>query len=406
MSEVVFLQGDRSSMASLLNKCEQGASMASSIQSASYGLSWSAGADGYYGGFCEDAVSMAKEAAVLFEKAYLTLSKCEPYWETVPDNLRKIDAKKKGDKSNWIEREAYLAENSARWFVSGTIGMLSGLFTGKNKTGEVVYLGPYLYLRDRYEWSNTNATEDEIRQAIEEGAKDERNIGIERSIDEKLRELYETKKRYFAPEKSIHEHRDGVERGTIRYCNQDLATAADNGWEGDYISKAYCTWHCNQAAESMALSYLGIDQKPGYVPNEVEFAEGVVDGTEYIFPTVDGEKTTVTANVKYMKGAFDRSYLDNKVENFTIDNGHGNYSPVMLHYDRIDYNGNYHSHWIVLIGKNDDGSYQAIGPSGASGERTVFRVKIDDNGVVSGEGFAGSGEGRTVAHVGQYSRPD
>lgn len=213
------------------------------------------------------------------------------------------------------------------------------------------------------------------------------------------------------PEKkleSIHDYDQGVERGTIRYCNQNPTYYDSNGWDESY--RWSCGWHCNRASESMAFSYLGIDVTPGDMEkppfDKYEFAAmGVNTGYTAELPTANGE----TASVKIAgTNGFNRSVLDQCVADYMDDNGKGSVSPVMLHYDKV-VDGKYQSHWINLIGKNDDGSYLAIGPwsnTGADGERVPFNVYIDDYGVVSGEGFSGCGNGRHVSHIGQYIRLD
>ena len=117
---------------------------------------------------------------------------------------------------------------------------------------------------------------------------------------------------------------------------------------------------------------------------------------------------TVEVSGGYYKGNFNRDALNELVQRYEDDNGAGVHSPVLLHYDKT-VDGKYHSHWILITEINEDGSYQAIGPWSSDGtnyERNEFTVHIDNNGVVSGSGFSGSSEGRSVAHIAQYSRVD
>ena len=156
----------------------------------------------------------------------------------------------------------------------------------------------------------------------------------------------------------------------------------------------------------MAFSYLGIDVNPDDLHNakykkfELSLDNTRVDnGYSSTLEATDGP-ADVEILGKNHRGGFDRSELDALVSNFENDMGNGEYSPVLFHYDNAK-----GTHWILIIGKNEDGSYKAIGP-GSLDEKHGFDVKISDSGVVSGDGFAGSGEGRTVSHVAQYHRTD
>ncbi len=206
----------------------------------------------------------------------------------------------------------------------------------------------------------------------------------------------------------IVDYSAGVTKGKIRYCNQKPLYATENGWRASDIPR--CSGMCNRACESMAFSYIGIDQSPSSMHDNdtiimFELAKkGVNAGYTANLKDVYGNDVKVQLNGGYYKNSFNRAELDNLVAQFENDNGEGLVSPVLLHYDKI-VNEVYYSHWILLLSKNDDGSYKAIGPwseNGLDGERIKFNVWISDSGVVSGSDFSGSGESRTVSHVGQY----
>lgn len=220
-------------------------------------------------------------------------------------------------------------------------------------------------------------------------------------------------------EASIHDYSEGVTRGEIRYVNQrpatvlnedvDPSTGLRQGWrEMDLIpgSDSYLDHQCNWACESMAFSYLGVDQPPGTMHDtetlrSFELALGANDGYSASFDAVDGT-ADITVHSNGWGASFDRNYLDTLVENFAQDGGRGSQSPVMLHYS----DGS-NMHWILLTGKNADGTYHAIGPwSNPDGlnERLGFDVAISDNGTVSGSGFSGCDGSRRVDCIGQYTR--
>lgn len=206
-------------------------------------------------------------------------------------------------------------------------------------------------------------------------------------------------------EVSVNPYSDGVSQGDIRYVNQYHVYNESNGWREEHrggMSDSQCNWAC----ESMAFSYLGIDQPPSSMhDNETikkfELALGVTDGDSASFDAVDG-KATVEVHSNGWGASFDREYLDSLVQNYVDDGGRGSQSPVMMHYS-----DGKNMHWILLTGKNADGTYRAIGPwsnPNGTNEQLGFDVTISDSGVVSGTGFSGCNGGRHVDCIGQYTR--
>lgn len=203
----------------------------------------------------------------------------------------------------------------------------------------------------------------------------------------------------------VRNYDQGVERGSIRYVNQYSVYNSQNGWRPEHqggMSNGQCNW----AVESMAYSYLGIDVPPSEMHDSernrrFELALGFKDGDSATFQSTDGP-TTVTVHGGW--GSFDRGRLDSMVSNYANDAAAGNHSPVMLYYSGPD-----GSHWILVTGKNPDGSYHAIGPwsnNGSDYERAGFDVRIADDGTVSGSGFGGCSSGRKVGCIAQYERTD
>lgn len=206
-------------------------------------------------------------------------------------------------------------------------------------------------------------------------------------------------------EVSINDYSAGVSRGNIRYVNQYHVYNESNGWREEHRdgrSDRQCNWAC----ESMAFSYLGIDQPPSSMHDsetliKFELAKGANDGYSASFEAVDGT-ATVEVHSNGWGASFDREYLDSLVQNYVNDGGRGCQSPVMMHYS----DGS-NMHWILIIGNNNDGTYRAIGPwSDPNGlnEQLEFNVAISDSGVVSGTGFSSCDKGGRVDCIGQYTR--
>lgn len=215
----------------------------------------------------------------------------------------------------------------------------------------------------------------------------------------------ETSKGKVRRDVSVNPYSEGVSRGNIRYVNQYSAYNSSNGWRQEHwggMSNSQCNWAC----ESMAFSYLGIDQPPSSmhdseVLKNFELALGANDGYSASFEAVDGP-ATVEVHSNGWGASFDRDYLDSLVQNYVNDNGAGSQSPVIMHYS----DGS-NMHWILLTGKNEDGSYRAIGPWSdpeGTNEQLGFNVTISDNGIASGSGFSGCNGGRRVDCIGQYTR--
>ena len=291
------------------------------------------------------------------------------------------------------------------------VAWLSSLFSpGTKGTAEITYQ----HIIDQYDWSKTKLSEDDVKEFIEKEKELARMKGerlTDAQIQKKLQDLYDRNIIPVHVEVQVKDYSEGVSRGSIRYCNQNPKYSQDNGWRSEHRYSS--GGMCNRACESMALSYIGVDQSPSSMHDttalkKLEFASsGVIDGYKTDLPAVDGT-ATVEVSGGYYKGNFNRDALNELVQRYEDDNGTGVHSPVLLHYDKT-VGGKYHSHWILITEINEDGSYQAIGPWSSDGtnyERNEFTVHIDNNGVVSGSGFSGSNEGRSVAHIAQYSRVD
>lgn len=185
----------------------------------------------------------------------------------------------------------------------------------------------------------------------------------------------------------VDDHSSDVTSGRIRYVDQ-TSNLEENGW-GNTINRpkgdGHPGWQCNSACESMALSYLGIDREPGTLApigsdelGGLEVASMWETKTEY-WTSPDGR----TVRVENFMGC-NMDDINARVSNYKLDCNQGNTAPVMIHY----VNGG-KMHWVLLTGKNEDGTFNVIGPGGA-GERGTT-VTIDSYGNITGASISHGG---------------
>lgn len=193
----------------------------------------------------------------------------------------------------------------------------------------------------------------------------------------------------------ISPYSDDVKKGEIRWVDQlgSEENRRANGW-GNYW---YCSGgQCNSACESMALSYMGINRSPESMVPEYDDLSGLevarygTANKEWEAP--DGS-TILTENHSYC----DMDDIDNRVELFSQDGNVGDRGPVMIRYEYPNGDG---GHWLLITGKNSDGTYNVIGPATISERGTT--VTIDQYGNIYGSGISRGG-GR-VHRYAQYSR--
>ena len=185
-----------------------------------------------------------------------------------------------------------------------------------------------------------------------------------------------------------------VERGSLRYVYQNgtYTEKTKNGW-GKYTSIS--GGQCNSACESMALSYLGIDRSPeSLVPEGTDLGglEVASYGTsQRRWTAPDGRTILVDNHSSFDKGGFDKAF-----NAFLADGNQGNTAPPMIRYT---YPGGSGGHWLVVVGKNPDGSYNVVGP-GLRSER-LTTVTISNDGTITGNGIC-QGGGK-LGRYAQYS---
>ena len=141
---------------------------------------------------------------------------------------------------------------------------------------------------------------------------------------------------------------------------------------------------------------MGIDKSPeSMVPeyDDIGGLEVASYGTANKEWTAPDGSTILTENHSYC----DMADIDNRVENFSQDGNRGDTGPVMIRYEYPNGNG---GHWLLITGKNPDGTYNVIGPATTSERGTT--VSIDQDGNISGAGIS-QGGGR-VHRYAQYSR--
>lgn len=304
-----------------------------------------------------------------------------------------------------IEQELSAADRSS---AKNTIRQIAGwarLVRGGAFTGGIAVVAREL-LRRRFHTSSSRIDSEEgATDSVGKRTADVGKSAADQTAGAAQKVIDETPRYTPFTEESVHDYSDGVSRGSIRYVNQVAEYNASNGWREEHrggMSNGQCNWAC----ESMAFSYLGVDQPPSTMHDTAtlrnfELALGANDGYSATFDAVDGS-ANITVHSNGWGTSFDRGYLDTLVDNFAQDGGRGAQSPVMLHYS-----DGTNMHWILLTGKNADGTYRAIGPwsnPGGTNERAGFDVTISDSGVVSGSGFSGCNGGRRVDCIGQYTR--
>ena len=156
---------------------------------------------------------------------------------------------------------------------------------------------------------------------------------------------------------SVNDYSAGVRIGEIRWVNQN----DPEGWDG-------VEWRlsqCNSGCESMALSYMGIDRSPGSMTP----AGGVTgfdpmgglevasyNGGHYLWTSDDGSVISIDSYV-----GCDMEKINAGVDAFKQDARQGDVAPMMVHYS----DGGT-MHWVLITGRNADGTYRVTGPGGFS----------------------------------------
>ena len=196
----------------------------------------------------------------------------------------------------------------------------------------------------------------------------------------------------------LFDYADTVVPGQVRFVSQQFATAGSYGW-GKYAKNRSTTYgpahNCTSAVQSMAFSYIGIDATPEAIVSQVTSFI-----TNYGFTDAD---------MAYRTGySADKASLDRFLDRFLKDDGEGLISPVVVHYQNGRGKKSLHQHCILVIGRNEDGSYVAIDPTCAWNDCVKsFTVSCVKNGraYIKGDIWRGS-ESIFLDAVEQYYLPD
>ena len=199
-----------------------------------------------------------------------------------------------------------------------------------------------------------------------------------------------------------HDYSGGVKRGEIRWCGQDgdRDFLRDNGWAdgGNPAAIGEAGGQCNSACDSMGLSYLGYDvspsrlDPPGNGSGEVYNLDPASFSGSRQWSAPDGSTVTTDSFANC-----NMDDINNRVSNFINDGNRGNTAPVMIHYQKPDGG----QHWIMLTGRNPDGTYNAIGPGNYE---KGFVVNIDQNGNISDVSGSSTNHTGSIDRYAQYTR--
>lgn len=168
---------------------------------------------------------------------------------------------------------------------------------------------------------------------------------------------------------------EDVTPGEIRYIAQIKTDGCyyENYW-GKYSD--YSSSECGTACISMALSYLGVDETPEEL-GDYWIEQGYTAGTPF---------STVFYDVPIAEGGHSCDFFGayEKYER-------GEASPVIIYFTReLNPYMTGNRHFVMIIGKTDDGKYIAVDPAKAH-ERTVS-IKKNEDGTLFVETLSKEGE--------------
>lgn len=200
----------------------------------------------------------------------------------------------------------------------------------------------------------------------------------------------------------LHDYSGGVKPGEIRWCGQDgdRDFLRDNGWAdgGNPAAIGEAGGQCNSACGSMGLSYLGYDvspsrlDPPGNGSGEVYNLDPASFSGSRQWSAPDGSTVTTDSFANC-----NMDDINNRVSNFINDGNRGNTAPVMIHYQKPGGG----QHWIMLTGRNPDGTYNAIGPGN---NEKGFVVNIDQSGNISDVSGSSTNHTGSIDRYAQHTR--
>lgn len=285
--------------------------------------------------------------------------------EAAVQELAETDQSFRGKLSGESEKNTWEritgAVRSVRQIVSAAalslIGAINGLFSSDGTVAGEIVVDPREKLKpmtqDEIDKQNlyTKYENDKYIDKSELKMVIETSKNVEEA-EQRIQAIREAKR---AAEKlRVNDYSVGVQQGEIRYVNQ---YDASNGWGNQYEQH---TIECCTACQSMALSYLGIDRSP----------EELLDtGSTHAYNGDSEVRGTPQATQDYHYAVWNQTVVDQKLDDFINDEKKGNVSPVLIHYAQSL--NNPPMHWVMLVGKNPDGTYQVVGPVDGEREATV-----------------------------------
>ena len=241
-----------------------------------------------------------------------------------------------------------------------------------------------------FDWRGISVT-DEEKTAIVQRASDkwELHLLFEKLYNEKLDAI---------PPMEVRDFREGVQRGNIRYIDQNGGyepNRKENGWGTETYQAG---GECGTACESMCMSYLGIDATPERIlTSRGGFNWGSSDNVDGLY----GEPVAQTSTPNC---GWDYDDIGQKIDNYMNDKGRGNVSPVLIRYSA--------SHVVMILDKtiNPDGSWtcRVLGPSnyGRVKEHDIVTVTISKDGYIRGNLANIEGGTSKIIQCVQYYRTD
>ena len=197
--------------------------------------------------------------------------------------------------------------------------------------------------RSEYEVEDTDTEEtvaaEDAELLAEDPIQDAEDPGADEVDGETLDEEDAEDMELYATGPSIqYGYSEDVQKGTIRYVSQN--PGAPYFYEEYWPDNFNPTMYCKSADVSMMLSYLGINMLPRDVMN---------DG---------GDGSCMKHNHGGAKVEYNGLSFEQAMDNYL--KGNGVYSPVMVRLGSTAYSSG--QHFVLVIGKNADGTYQALDP--------------------------------------------
>ena len=312
--------------------------------------------------FTTEIIDEVCSLAILIETLGEKLDAYSELLRSAPERIRNVDSSFKGSYTTAWQRSWYSISSGVSSVANTTICFWGSLFRkGGQKTGE----------------KTTVVDEEKSPCAVDT------NESPEQIFDNTDIESHD-----------YSEDWGENQRGSVRYVYQ-LGDYGRNGWTVyDADGKAHSDYHgkspeqagfeCGYAAQSMAVSFLGINKSPG------ELCEGEYgkvrgerpwkSGTNYASSYDISSVSCVDGSGGYHGQAAAGAIVAKRMTDSFLRDHEGTLSPVVIHYGSP--NATNMMHAIMIIGKTPEGKYLALDP--AKGNQKVT-FSIADDGTVEGD---------------------